>query len=176
MLSKPSTPATDSEVTPASEPPDRLLIPAIDLDSPIVPVGWNAISENGIDYSVWEVADEVVGWHRTSAYPGHADNVVLNGHHNIRGEVFRYLVDLEIGDHVLMYAGQQVYHYAVSEKHILKEKGESAEVRKQNAAWIAPTGDERMTMVTCWPYTNNTHRLVVVARPIPPPQVDNLER
>jgi sortase A len=160
----------------ASEPPQRLVIPAIDLDSPVIPVAWNTTTENGIEYSVWEVADRVVGWHRTSAYPGHGDNVVLNGHHNIRGEVFRYLVDLEVGDLVLVYAGEQVYHYAVSEKHILKEKGEPASVRKENASWIAPTRDERVTMVTCWPYTNNTHRLVVVARPIPPPQIGNLER
>jgi len=38
-------------------------------------------------------------------------------------------------------------------------------VRQENARWIAPTDDERLTLVTCWPYTNNTHRVVVVAKP-----------
>lgn len=26
--------------------------------------------------------------------------------------------------------------------------------------------DERLTFVTCWPYTNNTHRVIVVAEPV----------
>jgi len=121
------------------------------------------------------VADYAVGWHKTSAHPGHNGNIVLNGHHNIRGEVFRYLVDLEVGDTVLLYVKEQVYHYAVSEKHILKEKGESLQVRRENASWIAPTEDERLTIVTCWPYTNNTHRLVVVAKPTIPPDPGALE-
>jgi sortase A len=62
----------------------------------------------------------------------------------------------------------------VEEKLILKEKGEPPEVREQNTAWIAPTEDERLTMVTCWPYTNNTHRLVIVAKPIPSPESQGL--
>jgi sortase A len=51
-------------------------------------------------------------------------------------------------------------------KTIVKEKGESVEVRRKNAQWIAPTNDERLTLVTCWPYTNNTHRVIVVAKPL----------
>jgi len=38
-------------------------------------------------------------------------------------------------------------------------------VRRQNARWIAPTTDERLTLVTCWPYTGNSHRLIIVAKP-----------
>ena len=30
---------------------------------------------------------------------------------------------------------------------------------------LAPTDDVRVTLVTCWPYTNNTHRVIVVAKP-----------
>jgi sortase A len=161
---------------PTLKPPDRLAIPAIKLDSPIVPIGWHTLKEDGLPSRVWEVADYVVGWHKTSAYPGSMGNVVLNGHHNIKGEVFRYLVDLEVGDRVLVYVGDQEYHYAVAEKHILKEKGEPPEVRRQNASWIGPTADERLTMITCWPYTNNTHRLVVVANPAPALELSGLER
>jgi sortase A len=100
--------------------------------------------------------------------------MVLNGHHNIKGEVFRYLVDLELGDYIYVYAGDQQYAFAVAEKHILKEKGEPIDVRRENAKWIEPTDDERLTMITCWPYTNNTHRLVVVARPVPTRTVEGL--
>jgi len=156
-------------------PPDRVVAPAINLDSTVVPIGWHVVTENGQRYSVWEVADNVVGWHKTSSYPGQKGNLVLNGHHNINGEVFRYLVDLEIGDSITVYARGKAYTYAVTEKHILKEKGEPAEVRLENARWISPTSDERLTMVTCWPYTSNTHRLVVVARPISPPDLNVLK-
>jgi sortase A len=156
------------------EPPDRLVIPQIELDSPIVPIGWVAVEQQGARTRVWEVADYAVGWHKTSSYPGRVGNIVLNGHHNIKGEIFRYLVDLELGDHVHVYAQDQQYTFAVSEKHILKEKGEPLDVRRENAKWIEPTVDQRLTMITCWPYTNNTHRLVIVAKPVPTRSLEGL--
>ena len=45
------------------------------------------------------------GWHTTSAPLGVAGNTVLNGHHNIRGEVFGHLADLKSGDLIWAYAG-----------------------------------------------------------------------
>jgi sortase A len=161
---------------PSLYPPDRLVIPTIKLDSPIVPIGWTTVEQDGQTSRIWSVVDQVVGWHKTSAYPGSVGNVVLNGHHNIKGEIFRYLVDVEVGDQVIVYARDQVRYYAVTEKHILKEKGEPIEVRQQNARWIGPTTDERVTMITCWPYTNNTHRLIVVAKPTSAPELGDLER
>ena len=162
-------------LVPAPAPPDRIVIPAIDLDATVVPIGWFVVEQGSDRYSIWQVADNAVSWHNTSALPGHNGNVVLNGHHNIKGEVFRYLVDLEVGDRVVVYVGDQAYHYAVSQKMILKERGEPADVRRDNARWIAPTQEEQLTMVTCWPYTNNTHRLVVVAKPAPPLALLGLE-
>jgi sortase A len=161
---------------PSLYPPDRLVIPTIKLDSPVVPIGWMTVEQNGQTSRVWSVVDQVVGWHKTSAYPGSVGNVVLNGHHNIKGEVFRYLVDVEVGDRVIVYARDQVHYYAVTEKHILKEKGEPIEVRQQNARWIGTTTDERLTMITCWPYTNNTHRLIVLAKPTSAPELEEPER
>jgi sortase A len=40
------------------------------------------------------------------------------------------------------------------------------EVRLANAEWIKATEDERITLITCWPYESNTHRVVVVAVPV----------
>jgi sortase A len=152
----------------ANTPPDRIVIPAINLDVPVVPIGWHVEEEGGQKVSVWDVPDNAAGWHRTSAYPGRVGNVVLNGHHNIRGEVFRYLIQLEPQARIQLYVGDKIYYYTVTEKHLLKERGEPPDVRLQNAQWIAPTGDERLTLVTCWPYTSNTHRLILVARPSEP--------
>jgi sortase A len=70
-----------------------------------------------------------------------------------------------VGDEVDVYVKDKILKYTIELKTIVKEKGEPAEVRQKNAEWIAATDDERLTMVTCWPYTNNTHRVIVVARP-----------
>ena len=150
-----------------SGPPSRIVLESVGIDTPVVPVGWSVVEQNGRQYSVWDVADYAGGWHDTSALPGQPGNTVLSGHHNIKGEVFRYLVDVQEGDEVDVYVGDAVFRYYVQQKLIVKEKGEPVEVRRQNAQWIAPTEDTRLTLVTCWPYTNNTHRVIVVARPAP---------
>lgn len=150
-------------------PPDRIVIQAIGLDAPVETVGWHI--EQGV--SVWDVPHRrVAGWLKTSAPAGQPGNTVLDGHHNIKGEVFRRLVDLRPGDAIDLHAGSAVYHYAVTEKHILLDRDQPFSVRIANAQWIQATDDERLTLVTCWPYTNNTHRLIIVARPFPPSPPD----
>ena len=147
--------------------PTRLVIDSVGIDSDIVPVGWNVIQKDGQEYSIWQVADYAVGWHKTTALLGQPGNTVMAGHHNVNGEVFRDLVNVEKeGDKVIAYSNGKKFEYIVDLKTIVKEKGESAEVRRRNAQWITPTDDERLTFVTCWPYTNNTHRVIVVAKPL----------
>lgn len=146
--------------------PQHLQIPSIGVDSPIIEVGWDIIVQDGKEYSIWQVADHAIGWHKTSAKLGELGNTVLAGHHNVNGEVFRDLVNVAVGDKIVAYANGQPFEYQITYKTIVKEKGESLEVRKQNADWIAPKDDERLTLVTCWPYTNNTHRVIVVAEPL----------
>lgn len=154
-------------------PPETLIIPAIDLNASIVPVGWTEIMVGGQLYGQWQVPyQKAVGWHNASAGIGQAGNTVLNGHHNRYGEVFRNLVDLEVGDEVWLVEGGNLLTYAVSETLILPEKYETAEVRLANAQYILPTSGERVTLVTCWPYSGNTHRLIVVALPTNPPDID----
>jgi len=164
---------TDTPVPPPPPPPPaavgeptRVVIKSVGIDTPVVPVGWSIVEQNGREFSVWNVADYAAGWHKTSALPGQPGNTVLSGHHNIKGEVFRYLVDVQEGDEVVLYVGDAAYPYRVEQKLIVKEKGEPVEVRRQNAQWIAATNDIRVTLVTCWPYTNNTHRVIVVAKPV----------
>jgi sortase A len=161
----PAAPAPESP--PAiGDAPTRLVIDSVGIDSEVIPVGWSVVEQNGQQYSIWQVADYAVGWHKTTAPLGQPGNSVMAGHHNVNGEVFRDLVNIEVGDKVTAYAGDKKYEYVVELKTIVKEKGEPLEVRQRNAQWIAPTNDERLTFVTCWPYTNNTHRVIVVARPL----------
>ena len=169
-LNPPSQPAPVDATGPTNPfedaTPTRLIIGSIGIDSKIIPVGWNVIEKDGHEYSIWEVADYAVGWHTTSAFLGKPGNTVMAGHHNVNGEVFRDLVNVEVGDSVIVYAGNKKYEYRVDFKTIVKEKGETADVRRRNAQWITPSDDERLTLVTCWPYTNNTHRVIVVAKPL----------
>ncbi len=149
----------------AQTPPSELAIPAINVSAPIVPVGWRETGSGG--EVIWDDPGAAVGWLESSSLPGEGSNVVLAGHHNVRGEVFRYLVDVAPGDEVYLTAGNTVYRYLVRERFIVPEKHVSVEQKEQNALWIAPTIDERLTMLTCWPYRDNTHRLIVIAVPAP---------
>lgn len=151
---------------PALSAPDRIIVPTINLDSSVEKVGWSVIEHNGVPISTWVIPENTVGWHLNSALPGHRGNVVLSGHHNLGGEVFRNLVDLKSGDRIILRADDRDYHYAVTDHFIVLERGASDEQRHQNAQWIMPTVDERITMITCWPYVDNSHRLIVVAKPI----------
>lgn len=161
-----SKPVPAVPAPPAETNPTRLVIEPVGIDSEIIPVGWSVVQRNGQEYAVWNVADYAVGWHKTSAPLGQPGNTVMAGHNNVNGEVFRDLVNVEVGDRIVAYAGDRKFEYEITFKTIVKEKGEPPEVRRRNAQWIAPTEDERLTLVTCWPYTSNTHRVIVVAEPI----------
>jgi sortase A len=151
---------------PPSEIPVRIVIPALGLDAPVVPAQINVVKVSGQEYQQWLVPDEFAsGWHAGSARLGEPGNTVFNGHHNVFGEVFGNLVEVEIGDVIQVYSSASEFSYQITNKMILPEKYEQLDVRMNNAQWILPSQDERLTLITCWPYESNTHRLIVVARP-----------
>jgi len=166
-LAPPTPTPTTTPLPKAVEPPTRIVAPSIGLDAPVVPMGWSPVDRNGAMTSEWVVPKDAAGWHMNSALPGHGENVVLSGHHNIEGKVFRYVVNLHLGDEIILYVNDTPYYYKVTDKYILKEAGMPLRVRRRNAQWIMPSGDERLTLVTCWPYQwpGNSHRVIVVARP-----------
>jgi sortase A len=149
----------------AHRPPDRIVAHTIGLDAEVTVIGWHLVERNGQMISEWDVADHAASFHKGSAYPGRAGNTVLSGHHNIRGEVFRYLYDLEPGDLISLHVGEQEYQYAVREVLLTPERDVSPDERRDNARWIGYFPDERLTLVTCWPYSGNTHRVIVIAHP-----------
>jgi LPXTG-site transpeptidase (sortase) family protein len=153
---------------PGAGEPERILIPGIDLDAPVRPISLESVTSNGATYYQWPVPNEFrAGWHDNSARLGQPGNTVLNGHHNIYGQVFRHLVDLSEGDEIIVHDGTgQPFRYRVTEREIFPERGQTLAVRMENARWIGATEDERLTLVTCWPLTDNSHRLVVVAHPV----------
>jgi LPXTG-site transpeptidase (sortase) family protein len=159
--------ADSSEPTPVpAGPPTRLEIPKIKLDTPVVELGWHAATDrDGQIFSEWDVAEYAAGWHKNSARPGEPGNVVLSGHNNILGAVFRELDQLRAGDAVVLWAEERAFAYTIEQVVVVPETHASDEQRAENARWIAPFEDDRLTLVSCWPRNNNTHRIIVVARP-----------
>jgi sortase A len=162
------TPSPAPTRMPAAAAPTHIRIPAINVDAAVVEVRWQTfVDHRGNQITGWKVADYAAGWHFGSAFPGEPENCVISGHNNFRGEVFRDLYKLKPGDDIALYVGDDEYRYVVTDAFILKEQGESAEVQQANARWIAATGDERLTLVSCWPYLTATHRVIVICRPLP---------
>ncbi|MFQ5459957.1 MAG: sortase [Anaerolineae bacterium] len=147
-------------------PPDRIVVPAIAVDEEVRPVGWSRLFNGDNVANVWDTANYAVGFHKTSAPPGEAGNTVVSGHNNILGSVFSDLYKLEPGNKVYLYAGDRIRAYKVEQSFIVKEAGASPEERRANARWIEATADERLTMVSCYPPWSNTHRAIVVAKPV----------
>lgn len=152
---------------PEPEIPLRLVIPYIGLDAPVLPAEAQAVRLYGQEYRQWRAPDRfAAGWHGDSARLGETGNTVLNGHNNVYGEVFRELIGLPVGEEILVYGQETLYRYRVTNVEILPEKNRPLKARLENARWMLPSVDERLTLVTCWPYESNTHRLIVVAEPL----------
>ena len=149
--------------------PNFISIPAIGLQSEIGFANVKDVTVFGEKYQQWVAPNDIVGWHYQSAILGEPGNTVLNGHHNVFSEVFRDLFLVQKGDEIIISSEDGDYHYMVASVMILPERFESREVRLQNARWIQTSEDERVTLISCWPYESNTHRVVVVAFPIDAP-------
>jgi len=128
--------------TPGPEQALGIEIEAIGVSAPIV---------QGDD---WEALKRGVGQHIGSANPGQNGNLVLTGHDDIYGEVFRYLPDLEPGDEITIFTASRSYTYSVTERLIVEPS--FVEV-------MGPTSTATLTLISCTPYRVDTHRIVVLA-------------
>jgi len=147
--------------------PERIVIPSLNVDAPVLVADYKEVSFWGKTYKQWLAPNKkAVGWHFESAPLGVVGNTVLNGHHNVYGEVFRQLGEITQGSIIYLYAGERAFSYIVVTVQILDEKYQEVEVRLENAQWTARSEDERVTLVSCWPYDGNSQRVVVVAVPI----------
>jgi len=101
----------------------------------------------------------------TSALPDQAGNIVLYGHNNMYGAVFKNLGTLEPGDSILLETGQRAWEYHVSRVELLPILAASADDLAAYQAYLQPTAAPRLTVISCWPPESNTHRVVVIAGP-----------
>lgn len=161
-----------SHAAPPNQPPSAIYIPSIEVATRVTPVeSMVAESQDGTLLKRWQTASYAAGYHRGSASPGAPGNTVISGHNNVLGAVFRRLEAVERGDTVLVTAQDgRAYPYVVTEKVIVQEEGVPLETRRQNAAYMAPSRDHRLTLISCWPYWTNTHRVIVTAKLVQLPQ------
>ncbi|MCX7623227.1 MAG: sortase [Thermomicrobium sp.] len=146
-------------------PPTRIQIPSVGIDAPVVEVGYKIVEIQGVQVIEWEVADYAAGHHNTSANPGEGGNIVITGHNDWKGEVFRTLEHVKLGDEVILTSDAGVFRYRVVEIHYRKEVGVPLEERIATGRFLDPMPEERVTLVTCWPYGIDDHRIIVVAKP-----------
>lgn len=165
-LSTLATREAEFELPNSALTPYLLYIPRLDLYAPVI----------SIDNEQKQIGDQIVsqlslppayavGWSAASARVGQPGNTVFIGHNNEFGSVFRDLNTLVAGDKIYVRTNEADRLYLVSQTATFAEEYAPLEERLANAEWIAPTPGERLTLVTCWPYFTNTHRVVVVARP-----------
>lgn len=120
----------------------RIQIPAIGVDAPIV-------QGDG-----WEQLKKGVAQHIGSPNPGETGNVVLSGHNDVFGEVFRDLERLVPGDTVIVFTSRRQYTYIIIGTQMVAPT--AVEV-------MDPTPDARVTLISCHPYLVDVHRIIVSA-------------
>jgi sortase A len=136
----------------------RLVIPAINLDTPVV-----LAPREG---DTWEVdhLGQIVGQLEGTAPPGSSGNIVLAGHYTLTETkggpgAFYQLKKLAVGDIVIVYQGEQSFQYVIDGFQTVGEK--SVEV-------TFSTGLPQLTLLTCtqWDRSQGEYvkRLIVKGR------------
>jgi sortase A len=148
----PPTPVPTPEPPPVST--GRITIPRIAVDAKVVDVGVLPSGE-------METAAFAAGRLGASAQAGEPGNAVIAGHNDIQGEVFRRLPELQVGDEIVLYRGATAYHYRVQLRSIVREDGATDAQRRENARWMEPTDVAAVTLISCYPYRVDTHRIIV---------------
>jgi sortase A len=128
--------------TPGPQQAVRIRIPSIGVDAPVV---------EGDD---WESLQRGAGHHIGSANPGERGNCVISAHNDIYGEIFRDLPDVQLGDVIEVYTASQMFRYIVTQQRIIVPTEVSV---------MYPTSTPVLTLISCYPYGIDSHRIVVIA-------------
>jgi sortase A len=188
-----STGAPESEPSPTPSPPAlagppvRLAIPELDIDVPVTEMAWEVGQTASGPVTRWVIPEKEAGHHIDSVQLGQTGNLVISGHNNIYGRVFERISlawpgkstrvddiaersDILNGRAIQLYSqDDQRFDYIITDFLRLKDTGIPLEQRVENARYMRPTDDTRLTLVTCWPPWSNTHRLIVIAQLAPQP-------
>jgi sortase (surface protein transpeptidase) len=149
----------------------QIVIPKISVESPIVTVGWLVDHTVSLQSATaeWDSPGPAVGWVLTSALPDQVGNVILYGHNNMYGSVFKNLGKLAPGDDISLKTGQRTWFYQVDRVLLLPILNATPGQRLAYLAYISDTPLPRLTIISCWPPESNTYRVVVIAYPVQNP-------
>jgi sortase A len=132
--------------TPGPRSPTRIVIPAINIDWPVV------------EGDSWEELKQGIGHRVGSANPGERGNLVLSGHDDVFGEPFRDLEKLDVGKDVLVYAGGTSFRYIIKAKRV---------VAPNDLSVLGSSKNPIVTLITCTPYRVDTNRLILIGELAP---------
>ncbi|HET7771048.1 MAG TPA: class F sortase [Chloroflexota bacterium] len=160
QTSTPIVPATpEKAVASADEPPRRLRVPSIRLDSEVVPARLVRLGAAG-GAVTWEVPAHRVGHAQGTSGVGGPGNAVLLGHVSSvnAGNVFAQLDRLKVGEEIVV-EGERVYTYRVSDVQ---------RVTRDDLSVMATSDEATITLMTCtgsWlpDALDYSHRLIVRA-------------
>ncbi|MEZ4518502.1 MAG: sortase [Chloroflexota bacterium] len=82
-----------------------------------------------------------------------------SAHNDIYGEIFRHLDQLAAGNEIIISTTTRDYTYVVEELRVVEP----------TETWVmAPTDHSQVTLISCFPYLIDTHRIVVFGRLVEP--------
>ncbi|MEZ4668644.1 MAG: sortase [Anaerolineae bacterium] len=128
---------------PTSETAIEINIPSLGINQTIV---------QGTD---WEALKLGVGQLLNGVNPGDdAGNLVLSGHNDVYGEIFRHIDELKPGDEFNIRTRTQLFTYRISGSQI---------VNPTDVDVLGPRGGATATLISCYPYKVNDKRYIVFA-------------
>jgi sortase A len=128
--------------TPSPRQAVRMVIPAINVDDPVVQGdGWDQLKKG-------------IAQHIDTADPGQPGNLVVAAHNDIFGEIFRDLDRLKPGDEVQVYTAAEKFVYVITGSRI---------VEPTDVGVMEPTVGSTLTLISCYPYLVDTQRIVIFA-------------
>jgi len=163
-VQKKQVPDLSLEVNP---PDTRVVIPRIGKNVPVVTISSEALINRDwgrLEQQIQEALRDGVVHYPETAFPDEDGNMVITGHSSYFAwdsgrfkDVFALLHDVQIGDRIYVYYGQDRYEYEVYDTQV---------VLPTQVDVLTQAGEERLTLITCTPVGTNLKRLVVFARPI----------
>ncbi len=115
------------------------------------------VSMTGFSYGEWEVPRWTAAHYwPISGVPHTAGNIVLAGHVGYSDIIFSSLPNAAAGDEIFLTVGGNERRYVVDDVLLLLP----------HETWVmAPTEQEMLTLITCYPVGVYSHRLIVRATP-----------
>ncbi len=149
-----TTPSTETTKAQPAKSGDRVIIPSLDVDAPMLPVGTTSEGAQEVPSSM-----EATGWWKDGSKPGQPGNAVIVGHTASKGDgVFDELGDLDKGDKITVSSGKKSLTYTVTKEQVL-EVSKFATVADEIYRRTGPSG---IVLMTCGDWNGTRFETTVI--------------